>query len=845
MVGIVLVSHSRELSIAVKALADQQIQGRAPIVAVGGSDNPHQPFGTDPVAIAEAIQAVFSEDGVLVLMDLGSAVISGQVALDLLEPEQAARVRLSVGPFVEGAMAAAVQASIGMGLEAVAREAEEASLAKQAVLEYDDSRNGSPDAWTAEGEQHERAQVASADVIVVNPAGLHFGPAARFIQTAAGFHAEVRVTNVTTGAGPAHANRFNQLLSLGIEKDHCIRIDATGRDAESAVNTLVKQVAHDVGESVEEAPVLIGTAIPPAIEGKGRAHLTGLPASPGIAIGTAVVISGAYDPLRDEPRDERASGATAAEWTAFQAAHNTALDQLDALTLEIRDTLGEERSIIFRAHMLLLQDRDFLADIHAAIEHEGWAADAAVRRTVLRWSERFRKMSGAVFQQRAADVEDVGRRLLQLLRQETLPAIELPANAIIVADDLLPSQTATLDRSRVVGFCTAGGGPAAHSAILARSMGIPAVVAVGPELTATARNGITLALDGNRGTVIIEPDADTTFVYAQAQSTAAEARSTAWAAAQRLTRTHDGVRVEVVANLGAAADASLALEAGAEGVGLLRTEFLFQERLTPPSEEEQFAIYQSVAQVMGDRPVIIRTLDIGGDKPAPYLALPQESNPFLGWRAIRISLAMPEFFKAQLRALMRAGVSGNVQVMFPMICTVDEILRAQALMAAAASELTAAGIPFNADLPVGIMVETPAAVEIADQLAPLVDFFSIGTNDLTQYTFAADRTNQRVAGLVDPLHPAMLRQIDLVLRAAHLHGRWVGLCGELAADVDAIPLLLGLGLDEFSMAPASIPAAKQTILRQSMPAARRLAQKALQLNDAESVRRLVRESMGK
>ena len=426
MVGIVLVSHSRELSIAVKALADQQIQGRAPIVAVGGSDNPHQPFGTDPVAIAEAIQAVFSEDGVLVLMDLGSAVISGQVALDLLEPEQAARVRLSVGPFVEGAMAAAVQASIGMGLEAVAREAEEASLAKQAVLEYDDSRNGSPDAWTAEGEQHERAQVASADVIVVNPAGLHFGPAARFIQTAAGFHAEVRVTNVTTGAGPAHANRFNQLLSLGIEKDHCIRIDATGRDAESAVNTLVKQVAHDVGESVEEAPVLIGTAIPPAIEGKGRAHLTGLPASPGIAIGTAVVISGAYDPLRDEPRNERASGAPAAEWTAFQAAHNTALDQLDALTLEIRDTLGEERSIIFRAHMLLLQDRDFLADIHAAIEHEGWAADAAVRRTVLRWSERFRKMSGAVFQQRAADVEDVGRRLLQLLRQETLPAIELP-----------------------------------------------------------------------------------------------------------------------------------------------------------------------------------------------------------------------------------------------------------------------------------------------------------------------------------------------------------------------------------------------------------------------------------
>ena len=845
MVGIVLVSHSRELSAAVKALADQQIQGRAPIVAVGGSDNPYQPFGTDPIAIAEAIQSVFSNEGVIVLMDLGSAVISGQVALDLLEPEQVTRVHLSAAPFIEGAMAAAVQSSIGMNLEAVVREAEEASLAKLTVLEYDDGQGTPLSHRPPEVDETGQTQVASADVIVVNPAGLHFGPAARFVQTAATFHAEVCVTNVTTGAGPAQANRFNQLLSLGIEKDHCIRIDASGRDAEEAVNTLVRQVAHDVGEGEKEASLLIGNAVPPPIEGRGRAHLVGLPASPGIAIGTAVWIAGTHDLLRDEPDNMHISGTAAAEWSAFQSAHNVALEQLDALTLEIRETLGEERSMIFRAHMLLLQDRDFLADLHSAIEHEGWVADAAVRRTIRRWSERFRKMNGTVFQQRAADIEDVGRRLLQLLRQETLPSVELPANAILVADDLLPSQAATLDRSRVLGLCTAGGGPAAHSAILARSMGIPAIVAVGPELAASVRDGVTLALDGSRGTIIVEPDSDTTLHYTQAQSSAAEARSAAWAAAQHLTRTNDGVRIEVVANLGAAADAALALEAGAEGIGLLRTEFLFQERMTPPSEEEQFAIYQNVAQRMGDRPVVIRTLDIGGDKPAPYLALPQEPNPFLGWRAIRISLSMPEFFRTQLRALLRAGVSGQIKVMFPMICTIDEVLRAQALMANAASELAAAGVPFNAHLPVGIMVETPAAVEIADQLAPLVDFFSIGTNDLTQYTFAADRTNPRVAVMADPLHPAILRQIDFVLRAAHLHGRWVSLCGELAADVDAIPILLGLGLNEFSMTPASIPTAKQTIFRQSMPAARRLAQKALQLNDAESVRRLVRESMEK
>jgi phosphoenolpyruvate-protein phosphotransferase len=297
----------------------------------------------------------------------------------------------------------------------------------------------------------------------------------------------------------------------------------------------------------------------------------------------------------------------------------------------------------------------------------------------------------------------------------------------------------------------------------------------------------------------------------------------------------------VAANLGAAADASLALEAGAEAVGLLRTEFLFQDRHTPPTETEQTDIYSQVAQTLGERRIVIRTLDIGGDKPAPYLTLPAEANPFLGWRAIRVSLAMPDMFKTQLRALMRAAVHGNIHVMFPMISTMDEILRAQALMATAASELAEAGVAFRADLPVGIMIETPAAVEMADRLAPLVDFFSIGTNDLTQYTFAADRTNEHVAALNDPLHPAMLRMIDRTLRAAHTHGRWVGLCGELAADPLAIPILLGLGLDEFSMAPSSIPPAKQTIAHLSIPVARRLAQKALQLNDGKSVRRIVTE----
>ena len=845
MVSIVLVSHSIELSTAVKLLADQQIQGRAQIVAVGGSDNPHQPFGTDPVAIAEAIHSVCSEDGVLVLMDLGSAVISGQVALDLLPPEERARVHLSVGPFVEGAMAAAVQASIGMGLDAVAREAAEARRAKDAVLHTrEDAAEPRPSGRGAATLPHEiidpAPHTAGADVIVVNPAGLHFGPAARFIQTAAQFHADVHVTDLTTGAGPAPASRFNQLIALGIEKDHCIRIEAIGQDADEAVNTLVRQIAHDVGS--EAAPV---TPLPasPQLEGRGATVLTGLAASPGVAIGKAVILTDQQNSLQ-KSGDNETDVDPALELARFNQAHQTALTQLDDLTEQVSATLGEEQGVIFRAHALLLQDRDFLAEVRGAIGR-GHAATAAVRRAVHRWAERFRHMSGSVFQQRAVDVEDIGRRLLHLLRDDAQsPLDDLPPDALIVATDLLPSQTATLDRSRVIGFCTASGGPNAHTAILARSMGIPAVVGVGAALLAAVTPGVTVALDGTHGVVIVAPDAPTTAAYVQAQATANAARITAWAAAQRLTRTHDGVRVEVVANLSAAADAALALDAGAEGVGLLRTEFLFQDRLTPPSEEEQTEIYRHVAHALGARRLIIRTLDIGGDKPAPYLALPKEANPFLGWRAIRISLAMPELFKAQLRAVMRAAIDGDVHVMFPMIDTLDEILRAQALMAAAAGELTNAGADFRADLPVGIMIETPAAVTMADRMASLVDFFSIGTNDLTQYTFAADRTNQHVAGLNDPLHPAVLRQLDAVLRAAHGHGRWVGLCGELAADPLAIPILLGLGLDEFSMAPASIPTAKQLIAQLTMPAARRLAQKALQQNDGESVRVLVRETLG-
>lgn len=833
MVGIVLVSHSKELSEAVKALADQQIQGRATIVAVGGSDNPFQPFGTDPVAIADAIREVDEGDGVLVLMDLGSAVISGRVALDLLEPERAGRVRLSVGPFIEGAMTAAVQASIGLDLASVAQEAEDAMRAKRAVLLQEDSAPASP------ATEADPGGFASAEVTVLDPAGLHFGPAARFVQTVAQHKATVTVSNLTTGAGPADGTRFNQLLGLGVQHGHRVRIAASGADADAVVRALAEQVSQHAMDLPRLASILLDAVYPP-LPAQGTAEMRGLPASPGLAVGAAWRLRLPADPLRNAlPPLEQMDAA--AEWQRLEQAMSLTVLQLEELAEQVQEMLGEQQADIFRAHELMLADEDLRRDLYTQVEALGASAEAAVQHTFVQAAQRYRRQTGDLFQQRALDVEDVGRRLLRILAGEQEHTVELPPDTILVADDLLPSQTAGLDRSRLLGLCTAAGSPHSHTAILARSMGIPAVVGLGAGLLQAVETGHLLAVDGANGLVVVQPDAATIEAYRAAQATLGEERLATWRLAQRPAATRDGLRIEVVANLSYAADLDLALAAGADGVGLLRTEFLFQDRATPPAEEEQYDLYRHVAQQLGARPLVIRTLDIGGDKPAPYLPLPHEANPFLGWRAIRISLALGDFFLAQLRALLRAAMHGNVHILLPMVSTLNEVQHVQVLLDLAAADLAQEGLPHRRDVPLGIMVEVPSAVQLVDQLAPVVDFFSIGTNDLTQYTFAADRTNERVAALADALHPAILRQIDSVIRVAHAHGKWCGLCGELAGDADAIPVLLGLGLDEFSMTPTRIPAAKQLINHLAMPVVRRLAQRALNAANGDAVRGLVRE----
>jgi phosphoenolpyruvate-protein phosphotransferase len=564
--------------------------------------------------------------------------------------------------------------------------------------------------------------------------------------------------------------------------------------------------------------------------------LGGIPASRGIAIGPAFRFRETalrFDRYRVDDPD--------AEWARFQAATHEAREQLAAVYARAEAESGAKQAAIFQAHMLMLEDPELLGAVRTAVEDQGVNAEAALSDAADMYARMLESLDDEYLSARAADVRDVAARVLRaLLGLSESPTAGLAAPSVLLARDLTPSDTVLLDKSLVLGFCTAEGGATSHTAILARGLGLPAVVGAGPEVLAVP-DGAMLVLDGSEGTLLVEPDEATLPAYRARQTAAATLQVQARRRAHQPAVTRDGHRVEVVANVGNVEGARAALEAGAEGVGLLRTEFLYLERDRLPDEEEQYRAYRAIADVFGEQPVILRTLDVGGDKDLPYLDLVQEMNPFLGLRAIRLSLTRPELFRPQLRAALRAGAGRNLKLMFPMVATVAEVRAARAVLEECRAELLAEGQSVAEGMKVGIMVEVPAAALMADRLAAEVDFFSIGTNDLSQYVLAADRTNAQVANLASGFHPAVLRLVRDVITAAHAQGRWVGLCGELAGEPLAIPVLLGLGLDEFSMNPPAIPLAKEVLRALTLDEARQVAQAALEQDGPEAVQALVRE----
>jgi phosphoenolpyruvate-protein phosphotransferase (PTS system enzyme I) len=500
------------------------------------------------------------------------------------------------------------------------------------------------------------------------------------------------------------------------------------------------------------------------------------------------------------------------EKARLQSAIEVSREQILKLKDKTRTEIGEAESEVFDSHIMFLDDPEFTGAAFIGIESERKSAELAIDEVINMYIGIFSTLEDEYMRERAADIRDVGDRILRNLTGAALSDLsDLPDNAVIVAHDLTPSDTAQLDRKKVVAFLTNIGGRTSHSAIMARTLEIPAVVGLG-DITGSVKNGDRVIVDGIEGIVIINPDKKTIAIYEDKKRELELEKDKLRRLVNTKTVTRSGKEIIVAANIGSPEDVKSVIKNGGEGIGLFRTEFLYMDRDELPSEEEQFQSYKYVVEKMVEKPVVIRTLDIGGDKKLPYLNLPEETNPFLGYRAIRLCLDRMDIFKVQLRAILRASAYGNLHVLFPMISSVDEFLEAKELLINCMKELNNEGIAYNEDIKVGIMVEIPAAAIMADEFAKHVDFFSIGTNDLIQYTLAADRMNESISYLYNPMHPAVLRLIKMTIDAAHKEDKWCGMCGEMAGDEDAIPTLLQYGLDEFSMSASSMLRAKEIII---------------------------------
>ena len=811
MVGIVVVSHSRRLAEAAVELAMQMVRGAPPPIEIAAGLDAHV-LGTDAARVKDAIDRVASADGVLIIMDLGSAVLSAELAVELRGEGNECPIILSDCPIVEGLVAAVTLAAAGASLAEVAADAALAGQIKTKLLGLE----------TATAQDHGVAtgRVVSIDLTLHNEHGLHARPAARFVETVRRFDAHVTVRNLTAN-GPAMSGRSVSALStLGVPCGDQIEVTASGRQAREALAAVAALVRRNFDEPKANPDVEINP---------NTAGPTG--ASPGIGIGPKVSLPDAsFTPI------DRPALTPAAETARLRAAMEAARVDLVSTRDHVARTAGDHEAEIFDAHVLLLDDEQLVGTAVATVQRDAVTAEHAWKDAFADLASRFSVLADPYMRARAEDVRAVGAQVLAHLAGHAADQVALPPG-ILVAADLTPAQTARLDPETILGIVTAGGSPLSHAAILARALGIPAVVGAGEGVLGVA-DGMAMLIDGTEGVVVIEPDPTVTEHYREKATTQRKRADEQLIAAGRKAVTSDGVHIEVLANIASRDEALEAVRYGADGVGLLRTEFLFLDRAQPPDEDEQLEAYLSIADALEGRRLTVRTLDIGGDKPVAYLPASSEANPFLGRRGLRLSLLQPEIFKQQLRALVRAGMQHPISVLFPMVTTIDELRTARALLAEAAAEVGRVGGELPPGFEVGAMAEVPAFALNARAAVSIVDLISIGTNDLTQYALAAERGNAGVAALADSLDPAILQLIAHITGVATAKNR-IGVCGELAADPVAAALLVGLGVNELSMSPRSIPAVKDAIRSMSASKAKQLAALALHRDSAASVRALL------
>lgn len=667
------------------------------------------------------------------------------------------------------------------------------------------------------------------NLVIQNETGLHARPAKALVKLAKSFQSKISVQH---GEKEVNAKSMIGILKLGVKKSGEITVLIDGDDEEEAALKIETAVAEGLGEGVNKGtnghakPALKKEVAEEKPHSKEN-QIVGISAAPGIAIGTIFQLK------RQEDFDERPFQGVNEEKAALASAVQQVTENIQQMQKKAQQTMSAEEAEIFAAHLEILSDPDLVNGVELKIDQKETAL-SAWQVLIDEQANQMASLPDPLLAGRATDIRDVGRQVAQLLASGAQDALFPERPFILAADDLTPSETVALDRDKVLGFCTSAGGPTAHSAILARALKLPAVVSLGDAILAVA-NDTPIILNGTSGIVTVNPTDTETQTAKNLKADLLKKRQEDEANAAELARTKDGHRIEVVANIGSPAEAVQAFDMGAEGVGLLRTEFLFLGKEEAPSEEEQFDVYREIVQAMKQQPVIVRTLDIGGDKPVPYITVEHEANPFLGERGIRLCLNRPELFRTQLRAIVRASEYGRVLIMFPMVSDVSELIQARQLVEEVVAELGVKSVE------IGMMIEVPAAAMMADKFAPHLDFFSIGTNDLTQYTMAIDRQHPSLARLSDALHPAVLRLIDQTVRAADQAGKWVGVCGELAADPQAAPILVGLGVKELSVNMNAVASVKAQVRTLTMPEADAIAKRALDCATAREVRELFSE----
>lgn len=674
------------------------------------------------------------------------------------------------------------------------------------------------------------------ELVIQNQTGLHARPAKVLVNLAKQFKSTI---SLHYGGKKANAKSMVSVLTLGAVRGSDITVQVDGADEEQAVAEIEAAIRSGLGDEDHESPVK--TEAPPVRketpaviqktnESIAPGVIKGVGAAPGIAVGPIFHFQQMEFDL------DKSETLPAPGQMDLAEALDCAKKQLTELHQQMTDKKLGAEAAIFEAHRELLDDPELMESIEARVK-SGQSQLKAWKATIDEQAASIAALNDPLLAARADDLRDVGKRVLRLMLGASEKSVSMPTTpVVVVARELSPSDTASFNPELVLGFGIVEGGPTSHIAILARALGLPAIVGVDESMLALEVK-TPVILNGNDGTLTVNPAADVLERAKQSQKRWLEYRRFAQEQASLPAISQDGVHVDITANAGSIADAAEALHMGADGIGLLRTEFLFLERTTAPTEDEQFSVYNAIADTMKTLPVIVRTLDIGGDKPLAYIQMKPELNPFLGERGIRLCLNRPELFREQLRAILRAAPSGNLKIMFPMVSDINELRQARLIIEELCSELNTPPVQ------IGIMIEVPSAALMADVFAPEIDFFSIGTNDLTQYTLAMDRGNSALASKHDGLHPAVLRLIAMTIDAAHKYGKRADICGELGSDAAAIPILLGLGMDELSVSIPSVPTVKAQVRALNIENWRSLAREALNCSTAKEVRELVKKKL--